>query len=59
MIATLAIIREEFGGVEAYLQRECGFTLEEVQTIRRNVTSDEPPRFRLDAEGKIALVGDQ
>lgn len=58
-MATLAIIREEFGGVEAYLQNECGFTLEEVQKIRKNVTSDEPPRFRLDAEGNIALVGDQ
>lgn len=59
MTATLAIIREEFGGVEMYLQRECGFTAEEVQTIRRNVTSDEPPRFCLDVDGKIALVGGQ
>lgn len=59
MKTTLAIVREEFGGVEAYLQRQCGFTAEEVQTIKRNVTSEDPPCFRLDTDGKIALVGDQ
>lgn len=59
MMATLAIVREEFGGVESYLQRKCGFTADEVETIKRNVTSDEPPRFYLDVDGKIALVGGQ
>lgn len=59
MMTTLAIVRDEFGGVETYLRKECGFTEEEVQAIRRNVTSKEPPCFRLDSLGEIELVGGQ
>lgn len=56
MLNTLTMIREEFGGVELYLERNCGFTKEEIQVIKNNVTSQEPPCFRLDGTGKIAVV---
>lgn len=48
------MIRDEFGGVEAYLERYCGFTKEEVETIKQNITSEETPCLYLDDAGKIA-----
>lgn len=56
MLNTLAMIREELGGVEEYLERNCGFTKEEIQMIKRNVTSGEPPCLCLDKDGKIVAV---
>jgi len=45
MLKTLKIIDEEFGGVKEYLEKQCGFSEEDVKTIRKNIICDEPPCF--------------
>lgn len=59
MRRTTAMIRDEFGGVEAYMVRDCGFTAEQVAAIKRNITSEERPCFALDAQGKLVYAEQQ
>ncbi|KAH8146982.1 uncharacterized protein LAJ45_09063 [Morchella importuna] len=59
MRRTTAMIRDEFGGVEAYMVRNCGFTAEQVAAIKRNITSEERPCFALDAQGKLVYAEEQ
>ncbi|PSR94016.1 protein-tyrosine phosphatase-like protein [Coniella lustricola] len=40
MLATLALVREEWGGVEEYVVKELGLSIEEVIAIRRNLVVD-------------------
>ncbi|KAG0125294.1 protein-tyrosine phosphatase-like protein [Tuber indicum] len=47
MLKTLKIIDEEFGGVRGYLEKQCGFSEEEIEIIRKNIVCDEPPCFPL------------
>lgn len=56
MRRTVNMIRDEFGGVEAYMVRNCGFTKEQVDAIRRNITTEEKPCFGVDVQGKLALL---
>ncbi|KAH0604686.1 uncharacterized protein H6S33_006354 [Morchella sextelata] len=56
MRRTTAMIRDEFGGVEAYMVRDCGFTAEQVAAIKRNITSEERPCFGLDAQGELVYA---
>ena len=37
MLATLAIIRKEYGSVEGFVRDRCGLTQEEIEQIRRNL----------------------
>ncbi|KFA63388.1 hypothetical protein S40285_01842 [Stachybotrys chlorohalonatus IBT 40285] len=40
MLATLGLIRDEYGSVEAYVRTECGLSDEEIERIRRNMVVD-------------------
>lgn len=40
MLATLAVLREKWGGAEGYVVKELGLTKEEVEAIRRNLVVD-------------------
>lgn len=42
MIATLKMIKEQFGSAEGYVVEKCGLTKEEVEKIRKNLVVDEP-----------------
>ena len=42
MIATLAVIRETFGGPEQYCKDVVGLTDEEIEAVKRNLIMDEP-----------------
>jgi hypothetical protein len=42
MISTLRVIREKFGGAEAYVIEKCGLTEEEVAKIRANMIVETP-----------------
>ncbi|RPB05294.1 hypothetical protein L873DRAFT_1798296 [Choiromyces venosus 120613-1] len=48
MLKTLKIIEEEFGGAKVYLEKECGFSKEDIETIRKNIVCDEPSCFPLE-----------
>lgn len=37
MLATLKMIREDFGGVESYLIGKCGLTKEDLERVRSNL----------------------
>ena len=37
MLATLALLRKEYGSVESFVRDRCGLTQEEVEQIRRNL----------------------
>ena len=43
MIATLEMIRSDFGGVEGYLRDECNFTQEDLKCIQENLVIAAPP----------------
>ena len=43
MLATLKVIREQFGGPEGYLVEKCGLTKQEVDKIRSNLIVEAPP----------------
>ncbi|KFA47543.1 hypothetical protein S40293_02174 [Stachybotrys chartarum IBT 40293] len=40
MLATLGLIRDEYGSVEAYVRTECGLSDEEIERIRSNMVVD-------------------
>lgn len=40
MLATLAVLREKWGGAEEYVVKELGLTKEEVEALRRNLVVD-------------------
>lgn len=42
MLATLQLIKEEFGGAEGYVTEKCGLTKEEVKMIRSNLIVEKP-----------------
>jgi len=42
MLATLKIIKEEFGGAENYMIEKCGLTKEEVEKVRSNLIVEKP-----------------
>lgn len=42
MMATLKMIREEFGGPEQYCLDVVGLTKEEIAAIKKNLTVEEP-----------------
>ncbi|TPX09758.1 uncharacterized protein E0L32_009097 [Thyridium curvatum] len=50
MLATLALIREKYGSVEQYVERECGLSADQVAQLRRNLTVDADEHV-LDWEG--------
>lgn len=37
MLATLALIREKYGGAEGYLKAACGFSDEDISKVRKNL----------------------
>ena len=43
MLATLKVIREQFGGPEGYIVEKCGLTKQEVDKIRLNLVVEAPP----------------
>jgi Tyrosine phosphatase family len=42
MLATLKMIREQFGSAEQYVVEKCGLTKEEVKRIRKNLIVEKP-----------------
>ncbi|KAH6674919.1 tyrosine/serine phosphatase-like protein [Halenospora varia] len=42
MLATLQLIKDEFGGAEGYVTEKCGLTKEEVKMIRSNLIVEKP-----------------
>ncbi|MCJ1379208.1 hypothetical protein MMC17_002308 [Xylographa soralifera] len=42
MLATLEMVRQQYGGVEGYVRDVLGFGDEDVETIRRNLVEDTP-----------------
>ena len=42
MLSTLKMIKEKFGGTEAYAVDKCGLTKEEVEMIRKNMVVQKP-----------------
>lgn len=42
MLATLEMIRENFGGAEEYIVEKCGLTKDEVEKIRSNLIVEKP-----------------
>lgn len=40
MMATLAMIRDEWGSVDAYLTKECGLSPETIARIRQKLVVD-------------------
>jgi hypothetical protein len=40
MLATLEVLREEYGSVEDYVVDVCGLSQEEIARIRRNLGAD-------------------
>jgi CRISPR/Cas system type I-B associated protein Csh2 (Cas7 group RAMP superfamily) len=42
MLATLKMIRANFGSAEEYVIEKCGLTKEEVEKIRKNLIVEEP-----------------
>ncbi|MCJ1354386.1 MAG: hypothetical protein MMC33_004374 [Icmadophila ericetorum] len=40
MIATLALIRETYGSAEGYLETACGFSDQDISTIRKNLVEE-------------------
>ncbi|KAA1473441.1 hypothetical protein DENSPDRAFT_839914 [Dentipellis sp. KUC8613] len=42
MLAFLQMFRERYGGAEAYLKQYCGFTDDDIATIRRNIVIHHP-----------------
>lgn len=40
MLATLAMIRREYGSIEAYVHNECGLSPEDTKQLRANLTVD-------------------
>lgn len=40
MIATLSMIRHDYGSVEAYVQQQCRLSADAIEQIRRNLTVD-------------------
>jgi protein tyrosine/serine phosphatase len=43
MAATLKMLDEEFGGAEGYLQKQCGFSGDEVKRLKSLLIVDEKP----------------
>jgi len=41
MVATIEIIRQEYDGVEGYLKNKCGFSDEDITTMRANLVVEE------------------
>lgn len=37
MYAFLDLLRDKYGGAEAYMQHYCGMSAEDIETIRRNL----------------------
>jgi hypothetical protein len=42
MLSTLRMMRQKFGGAEAYVIEKCGLTKEEVEKLRNNLIVEEP-----------------
>ena len=42
MLATLAMVREKYGGVEGYVRDVLGFGDEDIAAIKRNLVVDAP-----------------
>ena len=40
MMATLEMLRKEYGSVEDYVTRHCGLTPQAIEQIRQNMTID-------------------
>ena len=40
MLATLALIRDKYGGAEGYLKTACGFSGEDVSKVRKNLVDE-------------------
>lgn len=45
MQETIEVINKEYGRAEGYMEKECGFSKQEIETIRRNIICDDPPCF--------------
>ena len=45
MLATLAMMREEFGGAEGYVKKLCGLSNEDVERIQKNMVAEGEPIF--------------
>lgn len=46
MLATLIILREQFGGPENYMLEKCGLTKEEAKRIRSNLIVETPAIYQ-------------
>lgn len=46
MLATLKMIKEEFGGAEGYIIKKCGLTKTDVENIRKNLIVEQPAIHR-------------
>lgn len=42
MLSTLRMMREKFGGAEAYVIEKCGLTKEEVEKLKSNLIVERP-----------------
>lgn len=47
MMATLKMIRETYGGAEAYIREQCGLSDEEIAQIRSSLVVTEAPIHQL------------
>ncbi|KAG5920714.1 hypothetical protein E4U53_003884, partial [Claviceps sorghi] len=43
MLATLQVMREEYGSVDEYVLNECGLTPRDIDQIRSNFIVEAPP----------------
>lgn len=43
MLGALKMLKEEFGGAEAYFRERCGFSREEIERVRGYLVVDERP----------------
>ncbi|KAG6044032.1 hypothetical protein E4U33_001587 [Claviceps sp. LM78 group G4] len=51
MLATLQIIREEYGGVEEYVRTHCKLSQDDIEQIRTNFIVEVPPSPTADGDG--------
>lgn len=45
MLVTLEMMRQNYGGAEAYVRSHCGLTKDDVERIRQNIVVQESPKF--------------
>ncbi|KAG6249737.1 hypothetical protein E4U24_002011 [Claviceps purpurea] len=51
MLATLQVIREEYGGVEEYVRTHCKLSQDDIEQIRTNFIVEVPPSPTEDGDG--------